>query len=106
MAVPLERPAEELLGQRAAVHVGGVEEVDPGVERRMHHRPCAGLVDPAAKVVAAQTHLGHEQSAVAKSSMLHVPAQTGQSAYKLTTRFKAGDGPLPTRVSLAVSGTD
>ena len=35
-----ERPTEELLAQRAAVDVGGVEQGDAGVERRRARRPC------------------------------------------------------------------
>src|SRR5262249_10267468 len=47
--------AEELLALGPAVGVGGVEEVDPGVKRRVDH-PRRGLgVQAPAEVVAAET---------------------------------------------------
>ena len=48
-----EGTAEELLALGTAVDVGGVEEVDPGVERGADHGAGRGVVDPHAEVVAA-----------------------------------------------------
>ena len=47
-------PAEELLALRAAVDVGGVEERDARIQRRVDHVLRRRLVDPPAEVVAAE----------------------------------------------------
>jgi hypothetical protein len=44
-----------------AVHLGGVEERDAGVDRRVDHRARPLQVDAAAEVVAAQADHRHEQ---------------------------------------------
>jgi hypothetical protein len=46
----------------AAIHVGGVEEVDAGVERGVDDHGRALLIEPAAEVVAAEAHHGHGQA--------------------------------------------
>ena len=48
-----ERATQEDFGLGGPVDVGGVEEVDPGVERREHHAGRRGLVEAGAEVVAA-----------------------------------------------------
>ncbi len=53
-----ERFAEVLLRARPAVHVGGVEEVDPGVEGGVDDRGAALLVDAHPEVVTAQADQG------------------------------------------------
>lgn len=46
---------EELLADTAAaIDVGRIEEVDAGIKCRMHHARSGSLVEPAAKVVAAE----------------------------------------------------
>ena len=55
VAPPLERLAEQVLAAAAvAVDVRGVEERDPRVERGVHDRARALLVDARAEVVAAE----------------------------------------------------
>src|SRR5262249_10174398 len=51
---PPERAAEILLAERAAVDVGGVEERDPGVERRVDDGDARSLVEAPAEVVATE----------------------------------------------------
>ncbi len=69
--------AEHLLALPFAVHVGGVEECDSLVERRMHDVRGAHGVEPAAEVVAAEAHHGHPQNAVAELTRLEI-AHAGQ----------------------------
>ena len=52
---PLQDPAEERLGQGAAVDVGRVEQGDAGVDRGVHHAFCASFVDAPAEVVASES---------------------------------------------------
>ena len=54
-----KRLAEELLGLRAAVEVGGVEEVDACVERSVDHRGGLVLIDAHAEVVRSQAAQRH-----------------------------------------------
>src|SRR5207247_9671404 len=45
VAPVLQGLAHDLLGPALAIDVGGVDEVDPGVERRMDHADALVLVD-------------------------------------------------------------
>ena len=59
VASPLQRAADHLLAAAlAAVDVGGVEERDAGVDRRVDHRERRVLVDAAAEVVAPEADDG------------------------------------------------
>jgi hypothetical protein len=51
-----ESATEELLAQRPAVDVRGVEQRDARVERRVHDGGAALLVDAHPEVVAAEPH--------------------------------------------------
>jgi len=50
--------SEQFLADCIAVDIGGIEEVDAGVERRIDHRACAGLIDLPAEIVAADAYDG------------------------------------------------
>ena len=58
VAPSAECGAEVRLGGPAAVDVGGVEEVDAGVEGCVHDGGRVALVEPAAEVVAAEPDRG------------------------------------------------
>ena len=49
-----DRPAEVLLAAGASVDIGGVEEVDAGIERRRNYLRARRLVQSAPEVVAAE----------------------------------------------------
>ena len=46
-----KRPAEEILALRAAVHVGGVEEIDALIERGLDHVAVPGGIDGHPKLL-------------------------------------------------------
>ena len=50
-----ERHAQQHLGLRRAVNVGGVEEVDASVQRRVHDASGGVLIDARTKVVTPQS---------------------------------------------------
>ena len=54
LAAPRQRAPDELLALGTAVDVGGVEEVDAGVERGMHDGFRALVVQAHTEVVAAE----------------------------------------------------
>lgn len=56
-----------------AVHVGGVEERDPGVKCRVYDGSCALLVEAGAEVVAADTDDGDGRAAFAEGAVPHDP---------------------------------
>src|SRR4051812_24972866 len=56
-------PAEQLFTAAIGVHVGGIEEVDADLDRRIHDLSGARLVDAAAEIVAAYADDGDVQSA-------------------------------------------
>ena len=66
-----ERAAEEDLAVAAAVALGGVEQRDPGVERRVHDGACLGLVDAPAHVVAAEPDDGDDEARGAEVPFAH-----------------------------------
>jgi hypothetical protein len=75
-----ERFAEHRLGLTRCVHVGGVDEVDAGVERTMHDAVDNGLIDSAdrfpdpslpAEGHRAQTELRDEDTGVGQRSIFH-----------------------------------
>ena len=68
---PAERVAEELLRLAAAVHLGGVEVRDPGVERGVDDRARRVLVDLHPEVVAAEAHHGHRRAFTTEHASLH-----------------------------------
>ncbi len=53
-AVLAQRPAQELLAFGAPVNVGGVEQVDTGIEGGLHYGGALAFVNATTKVVAAQ----------------------------------------------------
>ena len=61
LAARAERLSEKALAFGPAVHVGGVEEIDAGVERGVHHIGRSLLVDRHAEVVAADSDDGDVQ---------------------------------------------
>jgi hypothetical protein len=73
----LVAPATQDLAEREfraalrPVHLRRVEQRDARLDRGVHHGPRAGHVEPAAEVVAAQSHYGHKQSRVTQSSIAH-----------------------------------
>ena len=71
LAPVAERGAEKLLGARAAVDVGGVEEVDPGVDRLIDDGLGLVLVDAHAEVVAAEADNGDLEAGAAERFVLH-----------------------------------
>src|SRR5665647_419826 len=73
-ACGLERPPQDLLGLATRVHVGGVEEVDAGVERGAHQRVGAGLVEHAdAHHTMAEGHGTEAELRDAESAGTQVP---------------------------------
>ena len=61
VAAPFERAADEVLAHPLPVDVGGVEERDPVLERRVDHRNGRVVVDPHPEVVRPEPddrHLG------------------------------------------------
>jgi hypothetical protein len=58
----VEHLADDLLGQAAGVDVGGVDEVDPGVQAHVHLPPglvCAGRPDVGKVAPPAERHCAH-----------------------------------------------
>ena len=75
--VPGQHLSEQRLRRAAAVDVGGVDEVDPRVERRLH--ACLGLfaLDPARiGQPRAEADLGHLDVAGAELAEVHAPETT------------------------------
>ena len=68
----LECPAHELLGLGLAVDVGGVEEVDPRVQRSLEHRFAGLVVDLHAEVVAAQPEDADFELRIPDAPLLHL----------------------------------
>jgi hypothetical protein len=74
-----EGAADDLLAAAAvAVDVGGVEEGDAGVDRRVDHRARLRLVDPAAEVVAAEPHDRHLEDGAAQAARAHPGTLVGR----------------------------
>ena len=69
-AAALESPADVLLGQRVAVAVGGVDRVHALVEGGADDALRTFVVEPAAKVVGAQTDDGHVEPRAAELPVL------------------------------------
>ena len=76
----LQRLAGDLLRHAPGVHVGGVDEVDAGVNRLAHEALCVGLLqatDLARDAVGAteghgaQAKLGDEQAGTAEGMVAH-----------------------------------
>jgi len=57
LTVFLERPADELLRDAAAIAIGGVNEVDARVESFVNHLVRGRLVGDAAEIHGAETEL-------------------------------------------------
>src|SRR5262249_16894417 len=85
-----ERATEELLRLPAAIALGGVEVVHPGVEARVDDGACALFVHAPAEVVATQAcdpdadrtnlaQLGHSLSFPSSSALRHA---TAAAAYR------------------------
>jgi hypothetical protein len=55
MAAIYDKTADQLLAHAIRVHVGGVEEVDPMIDRGTDDLPGARLIDAAAEIVAAHS---------------------------------------------------
>src|SRR5690348_14879066 len=51
--------AEKLFALPLAVNVGGIQEVDPGIECCVYHASGRGRVDAPAEIIAAETHNGN-----------------------------------------------
>ena len=77
VAPPGERAAEEELAVAVAVALGGVEERDPGVERRVDDGARLRLVDPPAEVVAAEPDDGDDEAGRAEVPLAHRPNLRG-----------------------------
>ena len=82
-----EGPAEELLAERSAVDVGGVEQRDARVERGVDDRLRRGLVDPAAEVVAAETDDRRVEGTDGTS--LHGPSMAQRPTVRQPSRARA-----------------
>ena len=72
LATALQRCAEHLLALSAAVDVGGVEEGDALLERRVHHAGRTLRVDPAAEIVATESHHRRLENASTDGTSLEV----------------------------------
>ncbi len=72
LAPSLERRAEHLLALSAAVDVGGVEEGDPLLERRVHDARRARCVDAAPEVVATEADDRRLEHASADGACLEI----------------------------------
>ena len=72
LAMPLERRAEHLLALSAPVRIGGVEEGDSLLERSVHHACRALRIDPAAEIVATETHDRRLENASTDGTSLQV----------------------------------
>src|SRR5688572_28512323 len=79
-----QRTAEELLALRGAVDVGGVEESDPGLERRADDALGRGLIDADPEVVAAQAH--HRDTQRSDRTKLHVRIIRAALRYQFRNR--------------------
>ncbi len=87
-ATGAQRAAQEFLAAPFAVHVGGVEKIDAGVERGLHH-PGGGFgVDAPAEIIAAQPHQRHFQRS--NAPRFHVFS----SFAFYTARFRPGTGSI------------
>ena len=75
----LQRAADELLALPGGVEVGGVDEVDPGIERLPDQRGRAVLVEVVleepARLVAEghrpEAQLGHDEAGLAEAVVAH-----------------------------------
>ncbi len=66
-----EPPADDLLGLGAAVDVGGVEEVDARLERRVHELVARRLVGLGAEVHRAQAQRADAEAGAAEEAVIH-----------------------------------
>ena len=73
VAPPLERAADDLLAAAERVLVGGVDEVDPGVERAMHHPVALALVGvaPLAEHHRAEAELADDDAGATERAVSH-----------------------------------
>ena len=87
---PCERVADDRLAGAGAVDVGGVEERDAGLDRRVDDGVRSGLVDAPAEVVAAQAdHADFQRPEGAGAHCGTVPI--GSEAMRYWEDFAVGD---------------
>lgn len=58
-----ERASKKLLAPALAVDIGGIEEIDAGIERSFHHGGRAIGVNPPPEIIAADADNWHFQGA-------------------------------------------
>jgi hypothetical protein len=51
-----DKTADQLLAPAVRVHIGGVEEVDPLIERGIDDFPGVSLIDAAAEIIAPHSN--------------------------------------------------
>jgi hypothetical protein len=79
VAAPVEDLADQPLGGAVgAVDVGGVEEGDAGVQRRVDHRAGPGEIEPPAEVVASKAHGRDREIRASKGVLQHRLSMAGR----------------------------
>ena len=71
IAPPRKRAAEEELAVAVAVHLGGVEQRDPGTQRGVDDRARTLGVEPPAEVVATEPDDGHHEPGAPDMTKAH-----------------------------------
>src|SRR5262249_37272154 len=87
-----EHAAEELLAVTVAVRLGGVEERDPRVERRVDDVLRPRLVEPPAEVVAAEADDRDDEIRRADVPRAHALEPTGDDVEQVPVLRLAGRG--------------
>ena len=87
-----EPAADDLLGLAAAVDVGGVEEVDAGLERRVHDLVAVGLVGLRPEVHRAEAQRADPQAGAAEVAIVH-----GRNLPTMAGSGTGVHGPAPPR---------
>ena len=80
VAAPFERAADEVLAHALPVDVGGVEERDPVLERRVDHRDGRVVVDPHPEVVRPEADDRHLGPTLPKLARAHARDATRRAA--------------------------
>jgi hypothetical protein len=67
----VQRPADEVLGLTFAVGIGGLDEVDTGIDRLAQDAFGGGIIDAWAEVVGPQSDDGDLETRMAQPAILH-----------------------------------
>ena len=104
MPAALEPLSEKLFALAAAVNIGRIEKVDPGVERGIEHGRGSRGIRPPTEVVASQANKTHvKRSKLAIFHGLYITIRQGQTGRRPAAPAEAGVYSCLSNVSLSPS---